>query len=75
MCDILHMNLRKGEYKMKFLTLKASDDNYVTYTELNSIGDLIQFIEENGEIIFGSNYDPKDDSYKLSILVYDDYIE
>lgn len=60
---------------MKFLTLKASDDNYVTYTELNSIDDLIQFIEEYGEIIFGSNYDPKDDSYKLSILIYDDYIE
>ena len=60
---------------MKFLTYKASDDDYKTFTELNSIEDLVRFVEVNGDIIFGTVYDPKDDSYKLSILIYDDYIE
>lgn len=60
---------------MKFLTYKASDDDYRAFTELNSIEDLVRFVEENGgDIILGTVYDPKDNRYKMGITIYDDYI-
>lgn len=60
---------------MKFLTYKVSDDDYRTFTELNSIEDLIQFYTINGDIIFGTVYDYEDNTYKLGITIYDGYIE
>ena len=60
---------------MKFLTYKVSDDDYKTFTELNSIEDLIQFVETNGDIIFGTVYDFENNNYKLGITIYDGYIE
>lgn len=59
---------------MKFLTYKASDDDYKTFTELNSIKDLIRFVEANGDIIFGTVFDSEEGNYKLGITIYDDYI-
>ena len=60
---------------MKFLTYKVSDDDYKTYTEVNSIEELIQFVETNGDIIFGTVYDFEDNKCKLGIIIYDGYIE
>lgn len=60
---------------MKFLTYKASDDDYRTFTEINSMEELVQFAEENGgDIILGTVYDPEEGNYKLGITIYDDYI-
>ena len=60
---------------MKFLTYKASDDNYRSYTEINSIEELVRFVEENGgDIILGTVYDPEDNRYKMGITIYDDYV-
>lgn len=60
---------------MKFLTYKASDDNYRTFTEINSIEELVRFIEESeGDIILGTVYDPEDNRYKMGITIFDDYI-
>lgn len=60
---------------MKFLTYKVSDDDYKTFTEINSLEDLIRFVNTNGDIIFGAVYDFENNNYKLGITIYDGYIE
>ena len=50
---------------MNFKVTKASDCNYKGTVEINSLEDLLAFIEENGVIIMGSRI----------IKIYDDYVE
>jgi hypothetical protein len=50
---------------MKFKIRKASDWKYKSELEINTLEELINFVEENGEIILDED----------EIMIYDDYIE
>ena len=58
---------------MKVCIRKASDLNYKEIITMNSMEELSNFIKKFGEIIVrkGDVYG----NYKLSIIIYDDYIE
>ena len=60
---------------MKIRVRKASNDEFESIIELNTIEDLFSFVENNGEIIVGSMFVPEKDGYEIGITIYDDYVE
>lgn len=60
---------------MKIRVRKASNDEFETIIELNTIEDLFSFVENNGEIIVGGMFVPEKDEYEIGITIYDDYVE
>lgn len=50
---------------MKFNVRKASDYRHNEEIEINSLEDIMKFIEENGEIVLSND----------EIIIYDDYLE
>ena len=50
---------------MKFVVTKASSYSYEKVVEINTLAELITFIEDNGQIIMSED----------SIMIYDDYVE
>ena len=59
---------------MKIRVRRASNDEFESIIELDTIEDLIAFVEDNGEIIVGSMFVPGKDEYELGITIDDDYI-
>lgn len=59
---------------MKALLRKASDYRYEREIELNELEDLIDLIGEYGyEIVVG--YTVEGETLKLTLTIYDDYLE
>jgi len=56
---------------MKFKLTKASDWNFETEIEINTLDDLLKLLETEGKLVLG-NFD---DDCKYSIIIYDDYLE
>lgn len=50
---------------MKFKVDKASDWKYEAEVEINTLKELLSFVDKNGEIVFRAN----------EITIYDDYLE
>ena len=59
---------------MKFPLRKASNYEFESTIELNTIEDLVEFVENNGEVIFGLMFMPETESYELGFTIHDDYI-
>ena len=59
---------------MKIRVRKASNDKFESTIELDTIEELFDFVENNGEIIVGSMFVPEKDGYELGITIHDDYI-
>ena len=60
---------------MKIRVRKASNDEFESMIELDTIEDLFAFVEDNGDIIVGSMFVPEKDEYEIGITIYDDYVE
>ena len=57
---------------MKFIVRKASDYDTTEEKEINTLEELYQIIEKEGnELIVGSTFDTQ----KPQIIIYDDYVE
>lgn len=63
---------------MKFNVTKTSDWNFVGQIEVNTLEELMSFVDKNGPCILTSPFDTKSSVEKWripSIEIYDDYRE
>lgn len=61
---------------IKFLVLKASDDEYETTIEINSLEELMNFLDTiEYSVIIGKEYNFKTDEAVNTLKIYDDYLE
>lgn len=61
---------------MKFIVLKASDYEYRKEMEINSLEELMEFMNSvENSVIVGKDYDHITDELENTLIIYDDYLE
>ena len=61
---------------IKFLVLKASDDEYKTTIEINSLEELMNFLDTiKHSVIIKKKYNFKTNEVVNTLKIYDDYLE
>ena len=61
---------------MKFIVLKASDYEYRKEMEINSLEELMEFMDSvENSVIVGKDYDHITDELENTLTIYDDYLE
>jgi hypothetical protein len=61
---------------MKFIVLKASDYEYRKEVEINSLEELMEFMNSTKySIIIEKDYDHITDKLENTLTIYDDYLE
>ena len=61
---------------IKFLVLKASDDEYKTTIEINSLEELMNFLDTiKHSVIIRKKYNFKTNAAVNTLKIYDDYLE
>lgn len=61
---------------IKFLVLKASDDEYETTIEINSLEELMNFLDTiKHSVIIKKKYNFKTNEVVNTLKIYDDYLE
>lgn len=61
---------------IKFLVLKASDDEYETTIEINLLEELMNFLDTiEYSVIIGKEYNFETNEVENTLIIYDDYLE
>lgn len=61
---------------IKFVVRKASDDEYKTTIEINSLEGLMNFLDTTEySVIIGKEYNFETDEVENTLIIYDDYLE
>ena len=63
---------------MKLVVTKASNDTYLEKIEIETLEELFDFVEQNGDCIISTetSYEENDKYFEAKgLMIYDDYIE
>jgi hypothetical protein len=63
---------------MKLVVTKASNDTYLEKIEIETLKELFDFVEQNGDCIISTEtpYEENDKYFEAKgLMIYDDYIE
>lgn len=63
---------------MKLVVTKASDDSYLEKINIETLEELFDFVEQNGDCIISlaTPYEENDEYFEdKGLMIYDDYIE